>query len=144
MTSPICVDASVVIRLVTGSADAEVVRERFARWIATGRPLVAPALFAFEVANGLYRYAVAGALTDGQAQEALAAALALGIELEPLPSRHARALDIARRLELPATYDAHYLATAEARGATLYTFDARLEGWAKALGVACERGAAAT
>lgn len=144
VNSPICVDASVVIRLVTGHAHSETVRDRVAHWIATGRRLVAPALFGFEVANGLHRYSVAGELTHDEVREAMAAAMALGIELDRSPTLHARALAIAERLAMPAVYDAHYLATAEAEGAELHTFDGRLAGWAEAMGVACVRFDAST
>jgi len=44
VTSPICVDASAVIRLVTGFELADAIHEVFEDGVASGRSLVAPAL----------------------------------------------------------------------------------------------------
>lgn len=41
-------------------------------------------------------------------------------------SLHRRALQMAERFSLPATYDAHYLALAERMGAAFWTADRRL------------------
>ncbi len=135
MTSPICPDAGVVIRLVTGFEHAEAVRASFEDAVASGRRLVAPALFGFEVANGLHRYVMAGTLTSSEARAALEAALTLGIEIVNSPALHARALAIAEQLGMAAAYDAHYLAVAESQSADLLTVDRRLAGWAERLGV---------
>jgi predicted nucleic acid-binding protein len=50
----------------------------------------------------------------------------LPIRLYGEPELHARALDLARRLSLPAACDAHYLALADWLGAELWTADRRL------------------
>jgi len=138
VTSPICVDASVVVRLVTGQERAEAVRDRFAGWYAAGRPLIAPALFGCEVANGLHRYVAAGAMSFEDARAALGAALDLGVEIIQHPAVHTRALVLAHQLGMPAVYDAHYLAVAEARDAVLYTLDVPLVRLAAAAGIAAE------
>jgi predicted nucleic acid-binding protein len=50
----------------------------------------------------------------------------LPIELHDETGLHQRAVEIAARFNLPAAYDAHYLALAERLGAGFYTGDARL------------------
>jgi predicted nucleic acid-binding protein len=57
---------------------------------------------------------------------ALRAALSLPLRLYGEPELHARALDLAERLSLPAAYDAHYLALADWLGAEFWTADQRL------------------
>ncbi len=65
------------------------------------------------------------------AQPALKAALALPIHLHGEPDLHRRALDLAQRFSLPATYDAHYLALAEHLGGEFWTADGKLSSRAQ-------------
>jgi predicted nucleic acid-binding protein len=88
--------------------------------------LVAPALLYYEVTNGLYRYQRAGTLPSEAVEKALAAALALPIELVSNKELHARARNVATMYNLSATYDAHYLALAQWMEVDLWTADIRL------------------
>lgn len=124
-SSPLCVDANLVIRLVADPED-ERVRSLWAEWDASNRRIVAPALLFYEVSNALYRYQRAGMMSRQAVRLALKAALALPICLYREPELHARALDLAERLSLPAAYDAHYLALADWLGAEFWTADLRL------------------
>ncbi len=126
MNCPICVDASVVVRLVVDALDSERVHALWTRWQAQGRVLVAPSLLYYEVANALFRYEQAGELTGEEGQQALGAALTLPVELSSGAAVHVEAVLLARRLGLKATYDAHYLALAERLGAEFWTADRRL------------------
>ncbi len=65
-------------------------------------------------------------LSAGAVDLALQAALALPLRLYGEAHLHARALALAARLDLPAAYDAHYLALAEWLGGELWTADGRL------------------
>jgi len=80
----------------------------------------------YEVSNALRRYAAQGELLPEEAAEALEAALSLGITLYGDADLHRRALELAGRFSLSATYDAHYLALAERLGAAFWTADRRL------------------
>lgn len=122
----ICVDASVVVRLVVEGTPGTVWYEAWSGWLGARERLVAPSLLPCEVTNALHRYVVAGHLSAAEADAALDAALGLGIELETSPLQHGHAARLARRLERQATYDAHYLAVAELTGSLLYTADKRL------------------
>ena len=88
--------------------------------------IVAPTLLYYEVTNGLYRYQKASALPLEVVEKALAAALALPIELVSNKELHARAKDAAAMYNLSATYDAHYLALAQWLEVDLWTADMRL------------------
>lgn len=126
MSSWVCVDASVVVCLVTGGDGAEEIARLWAEWSQAGKHIGAPALLAYEVTNALWRYVHAGELATDEAQAALDAALGLGIVLHTDAGLHRRAMDLAGQAGLSATYDAHYIALAEAFDAELWTTDARL------------------
>ena len=126
MKSPVCVDASVVVRLVVAADDSERVQDLVERWRSEGRILAAPALLHFGVANALYRCEQAGDLTADDVQQALDAALALKVELAGEAALHVEAVLLARRLGLKATCEAHHLVLAERIGAEFWT---RTRAW---------------
>ena len=121
----ICVDASLVIRLVADPNDQTVLR-LWEQWDAEGRQLAAPALLYYEVTNALFRYQKMGLMGPSSVRLALQAALSLPLHLHQDAGLHRRALDLADRFGLPAAYDAHYLALAERLGAEFWTADRRL------------------
>jgi predicted nucleic acid-binding protein len=121
-SSALCIDASVVIRIVTSDAATNL----WESWMADEIKIVAPSLLYYEVTNGLYRYYKAGIYPPEAVETTLRAALALPIELVTVSDLHPRAKEIAMRYNLPATYDAHYLALAEWMEIDLWTADMRL------------------
>ena len=118
----LCVDASVIVRHVT----SESVMDLWESWMQAEAKIIAPTLLYYEVTNGLYRYQKAGILPSQAVEKALAAALALPIELVSNLDLHHRARDVAVEYDLPATYDAHYLALAKWIDVELWTSDMRL------------------
>ena len=125
-SSPICVDASLVVRLLVSGATESPVVQLWKGWHEAGCFLVAPTLLFYEVSNALHRYTAQGELLPEEVAEALEAALGMGITLYGDADLHRRALELAERFSLPATYDAHYLALAERLGAEFWTADRRL------------------
>lgn len=123
--SPVCLDASFLIRLLESAEEALPVR-LWKAWHEDSRPIVAPALLYYEVASGLRRYVVHGFLRPEHALAALEAALGLDIALYGDADLHLRALEIAAQFGLPTAYDAHYLALGERLGAEFWTADRRL------------------
>ncbi len=124
-SSWICVDASLVVRLVVDAGDDRLLRQ-WEEWDGAGRQLVAPTLLYYEVTNAIYQYHKHQFLTAKTSQQALEAALALPIQLHGERGLHRQALRFAQRYSLPATYDAHYLALADQLGAEFWTADQRL------------------
>ncbi len=124
-TSPLCVDANLIIRLVADPGD-ESVRTAWDAWDAEHRLIAAPTLLFYEVSNALYRYQRAGVMSRRAVCLALRAALALPFRLYAEPHLQLRAVELAEELSLPAAYDAHYLALAEWLGAEFWTADMRL------------------
>jgi predicted nucleic acid-binding protein len=123
--SSICVDASLVVRLVVRPDDS-VVQSLWEQWSAESRPLVAPSLLLYEVTNALHRYRRSGDLTNQAANLALEAALAIPLKLYGQRTLHLRAMALATQFDLSATYDAHYLAVAEWTNGEFWTGDQRL------------------
>ncbi len=124
--SPVCVDASFVIRLLESNTYQSSAIRLWIEWHEDGRPIVAPSLLHYEITNALHRYVVHGELLVEDASELLKLALKLDITLYGDADLHQRALNMAKNLSLPATYDAHYLALAERFGAEFWTADKRL------------------
>lgn len=125
MSSAVCVDASVVVRMFVGPDDGEV-WQLWDGWLAEGLTIWGPVLLRYEVTNALYRLHRAGLASRDSVAVALDAALGLPIRLDGTGELHLRALRLASELDLPATYDAHYLALARHLEAELWTADARL------------------
>lgn len=124
----IVVDASIVAAaLGDDGVDGERARGRFA-----GERLFAPELIDLEVASVWRRAARAGRLGERSAEQAL-------VDLAALPLARALHRSLMTRIgELHqnlTTYDAAYVALAEALGAPLLTADRRLSG---APGISCE------
>jgi len=124
-SSWLCVDASLVIRLVADPSDQSV-RSLWEQWDLERRHLAAPTLLNYEVVNALHRYQTLGLMSAASVQQAFKAALALPIELQGGADLHWRALELANRFSLPAAYDAHYLAVAELLKGEFWTADGRL------------------
>ena len=123
--SAICVDAGVVVKLVAFHNDTAV-SALWDEWDERGRQVVAPALLLYEVTNVLYQYLRHNLLSSDDVAVALAAVLALPIRYVADVGLHQRALDVAHRFNLVATYDAHYVALAELSDAELWTTDGKL------------------
>lgn len=121
-SSTVCVDANIVIQRVVSNAAKDV----WETWAGSGVRLIAPTLLYYEVTNGLYRYLKAGIFSLETVEKTLRAAMALPIELVDEPDLHQRAKDLAAKYNLPAVYDAHYLAVAERFEVELWTADVRL------------------
>ena len=124
-TSILCLDAGIVLRFVAYPDDQRI-QEGWESWQQQNIKLYAPGLLYYEVTNVLYRYQRQGWMTEETIEAALAAALALPIELVNDSTLHLRARALANQLRLPAAYDAHYLALAERLEASLWTMDKRL------------------
>ena len=107
-SSPVCVDASLVARLLVGP-DAAQVWDLFDTWTAGEVVTYAPTLLIYELTNVFHTYQQRGFLSTPTAQLIHEAAMGLPILLEPHATLAAAALRISSTLRLPAAYDAYYL-----------------------------------
>ncbi len=133
MTEEVCVDANLVVKLVSQEPDSSLADALFATWQEQDTRLIAPPFLTVEVDSVLrHKVVLRRELTAEQAQTCFAAACQVPIELLSLPGQRERAWSLAEELRLPHVYDTTYLALAELRGCEFWTADRRL-------GNACER-----
>jgi predicted nucleic acid-binding protein len=123
----ICVDASVAVKWILDEERSDRARALYRAALRVDESIVAPPLLPLEVTNILcQRMRVADGLSLTVATGHLDDFLAFPIEFHNPAGLHRRALALAYTHDLPATYDAHYLALAEFLGCELWTDDQRL------------------
>lgn len=126
----VCVDASLVLKLVLNEPDSGVAEALFAHWQARGTTFVVPAFCPAEVDSVLHRKTVIArkgtGLTPEQAEMAFEAAQAIPLKIVTHPKLRRRAWELARELGLPVVYDSYYLAVAELNNCEFWTADEKL------------------
>ena len=127
MTESVVVDASVAFKWIVEEEYSEEAWLFLVKWRNEQTQVIAPTWFLFEISNILYQRVRQGHLTLDAATGMLSELQAAGIELIGYDdSLHVRALELAYRFNLRATYDAHYLALAESMDCEMWTADERL------------------
>lgn len=128
MTDVVVVDASLALKWVLPEADSNTAINLLQRWNTSNMEIIAPALFTYEATNILYRQVVTNKLSYEEVSKLLTKLLSIGILLNFVKHREIslRAMDLAYRFGLNATYDAHYLALAEHEECEYWTADSRL------------------
>jgi predicted nucleic acid-binding protein len=124
-STTVCIDASIVLRHVLLPDDVPI-QKVWQSWVSRGMRLVAPSLLFYEVTNALYQQQRNQYLSPETIWAALEYSLDLPITLVNEKNLHLRAREIAMQFNLPAAYDAHYLALAEWMDIELWTADQRL------------------
>jgi predicted nucleic acid-binding protein len=123
----ICVDASVAVKWILEEERSDRADALYDATVDAGQRIIAPPQLPLEVTNILrQRMRGQSGISLVTATEFLDAFLALPIEFRNPSGLHRQALVLADALDLPATYDAHYLALAEHLGCELWTDDQRL------------------
>jgi predicted nucleic acid-binding protein len=128
MNNNVVVDTSVVIKWIVTVSDSDVARALLTEWTSKGITIHAPALLAYEAVNSLYKYIRAGQMPFKDAESGLRNVIFPLITLDhPKDASFSlRTIGLTSQFNLPATYDAHYLALAERENCDLWTADTRL------------------
>jgi predicted nucleic acid-binding protein len=121
VTSRVVLDASAALHLVMDGESSDAIAER----LNEAQLVIAPDLFAGEVANGLWKYVEHGDITADEATDRLAVALALAGPLVPGTVVAHEALVAAATYHHPI-YNMMYAVLARRQGASVITRDARL------------------
>lgn len=125
MSSPVCVDASLIVKLLVPEVDSERADAIWESWLASRTPVYAPALLPFEVTSVIRKQVQRELITMTRGEEAVRAfgELAQEIMLIPASELHMAAWSLADRYQRPNLYDAYYVALAESLDCPLWTAD---------------------
>jgi predicted nucleic acid-binding protein len=128
MNSPVCVDASFVVKLLTPEANSDRANGLWTGWLEGKGRIVAPVLLAFEVPSALRKKVQRGLLSAEHGHEAVETfvALAKNIELISPEALHGRAWELAAKNNQPNLYDSYYMALAETLACRLWSADDHL------------------
>lgn len=121
----IFVDANVVVEVLSATSPSSF-GDLWDEWLRRRSVMTAPRLIRYELVNVINKSRRAKVISDATALDLMDAMLKLPIKLADTESMHIRALALAARFDLPATYDAHYLALAEELNCEFWTADKRL------------------
>ena len=122
----VCVDASLVVKLLLPEPDSDIAERVWARWEGAAEAVVAPALLDYEVASVLRLQVLRRRITVRESIESFGYFLRRAIHRLHDSDIAVRALEIATDLGQPRASDAAYLAVAERFGAPFWTADERL------------------
>jgi len=122
----IVVDSSVAVKWLLAEAHSDRADALYARSTSTPEHIIAPPLFRLEMTNIVWQRVRRQDITPARAEELLNAFLGMHVLIVSSPDADRTALKLARDFDLPATYDAYYIALAQHAGAALWTADERL------------------
>lgn len=127
MTSYVAIDAGFAFKLLVPNAQRDQLKALVRQWTGERRVLYAPALWLYELTSIFAKSVHFGALEARDAQDGIALAMGLDVQLmAPDEDQARRALNWTVRLGRAAAYDSFYLAVAETLGCELWTVDQRL------------------
>lgn len=126
MNGSVCIDASLaLIWLLPAEQDesASILRRK---WDEEGVEVVTAPLFHAEVTSVLRQQVYFKRLLPEEGEEAFSVYLRIGVKSADSPRIQQMAWELAKKFNLPRTYDMQYLAVAELRDCELWTNDQRL------------------
>jgi predicted nucleic acid-binding protein len=111
---------------VLAEPDSPVARRLWSEWEEQDIDVVSPSLWAYEVTSVIRNKVHRGKITSDEGEKAFAIIHKLGVRLIAPSDLHERAWEMAKKLNRPAAYDAHYLALAQTLDCEFWTADERL------------------
>jgi len=132
MSSQVCVDANILIKLVLPDKESELVDQLWAQWKDAAIEVVAPPLLFFEITSVLHNAVWRKLLNAEEGRRALELTLRLPVRILSPAGLHRRAWLLAQRFGCSPSCSMHYLALAEMLGCEFWTADQQLHEAVKA------------
>jgi predicted nucleic acid-binding protein len=126
MNSQVCVDASVVVKLVLREPESDLAQALWASWIANQIQIIAPYHLAYETTSVLRNRVHRREISVEYGRTAFESINEQQIQFLHPPNLARRALAFAEQFNRPTAYDSFYLALSEFTGCELWTADRRL------------------
>lgn len=126
MNDRVCIDASVALTWLLSVEQNEIANALRSKWDDACVDIIAPPLFHAEVTSVLRQQVYLKRLPPEEGEEAFSTYLEMGVKSIDSPGIQEMAWELAKKLDLPRTYDMQYLAVAELKDCELWTNDKRL------------------
>lgn len=126
MTSWVVADPGIYLSVALKEPHADRAAALIDQWTQADVRIAAPYLFHYELVSVVRKHIARGTLTRDDGRAALDQLLRLPVEISTEASLLPRAFDLANEHNLPAAYDAVYLALAEQLHCEFWTADLKL------------------
>ncbi len=126
MRGRVCIDASLALTWLLAAEQNEAANALRREWDEEGIELIAAPLFHAEVTSVLREQVYFRSLLPEEGEEAFSSYLEVGVRSIDDPEVQKKAWELAKKFNLPRTYDMQYLAVAELENCELWTNDKRL------------------
>lgn len=126
MNDRVCIDASLALTWLLPAEQDEIADVLQQQWNKDGVEIISAPLFHAEVTSVLREQVYFKRLPPEEGEEAFLAYLEIGVKSIDSLEIQEMAWELAKRFNLPRTYDMQYLAVAELRDCELWTNDKRL------------------
>ena len=125
MNNTVCIDASLALIWLLPAERDEIAEALRRKWDNDGVEIITAPLFHAEVTSVLRERVYFNKLLPEEVEEAFSTYLEMGVKSIDSPGIQEIAWELARRFNLPRTYDMQYLAVAELNDCELWTNDRR-------------------
>lgn len=126
MNGRVCIDASLALTWLLPAEQNEAANTLRREWDKEGMELITTPLFHAEVTSVLREQVYFRRLLPEEGEEAFSIYLDIGVRSIDDPEVQKKAWELAKKFNLPRTYDMQYLAVAELENCELWTSDKRL------------------
>jgi predicted nucleic acid-binding protein len=126
MRYQVCVDASLAILWLMPIQKTLQADKLLESWIQAGADLIGPPLFDAEVTSTIRRHVYLNNVLPEEGEEMFLRYLDLAVKIVNPCGLYRKAWDLAKKYNVPRTYDMQYLAIAELEDCELWTGDRRL------------------
>jgi len=126
MNGSVCIDASLALIWLLPAEQDEIASILRRKWDEEGVEIITAPLFHAEVTSVLREQVYFKKLLPEEGEEGFSLYFGMGVKSLDTPEIQKKAWELAKKFDLPRTYDMQYLAVAELKGCELWTNDRRL------------------